>query len=239
MDSEPFARAARRYAPVALAVALLAVVAFVTATSRLHVRSIPRAAGTPPSAVQTLPAQPVATPISGPPTTPGPVPAGVTSVLRVVFVLACLAVAALLVLLAVRLARRSGWRRDRRFPDGSALPANPIRPVPQVLDVAVAAGLVELADESDPRGAVINSWVRLERVAEQVGAARAASDTPADLAARLLTEHAVPADVLDRLTALYRAARYSPHPVDDEMRVDALDALSAVQDALRSSVPAG
>jgi len=237
MDSEPLDRAVRRYAPVALAVVLLAVVAFVTATSGLHVRAVPRAPGTPPTVSQTLPALPTATPITGPPTTPGPVPAGVTSVLRLLFVLACAAVFALLLMLAVRLARRSALTRRGRFSAGEAMPATPSRAVPEALDAAVAAGLVELADDSDPRGAVINAWVRLEQAAEHVGAARAPSDTPADLATRLLAEHAVPAEVLARLAGLYRAARYSPHPVDDRMRVEALAALVEVQDALRQPVP--
>lgn len=237
MDTEPLDRALRRYAPVALAVALLAVVAFVTATSGLHVRAVTRPPGTPPNVSQTLPALPTATPLAGPPTTPGPVPAGVTSVLRVLFVLACLAVVALLVMLAVRLARRTARTRAGRFPAGEAMPAAPSRAVPEVFDAAVAAGLVELADDSDPRGAVINAWVRLEQAAGHAGAARAPADTPADLATRLLAEHAVPADVLARLAGLYRAARYSPHPVDDRMRVEALEALGAVQDALRQPVP--
>lgn len=237
MDSEPLDRTLRRYAPVALAVALFAVVAFVTATSRLHVRSIPRAPGTPPNVSQTLPAQPSAPPLAGLPTTPGPVPAGVTSLLRVLFVLVCLVVVALLLLLAVRIARRSGRLRSGRFPAGAPMPATPSRAVPAVLDAAVAAGLVELADESDPRGAVINAWVRLERAAEHVGAVRGPSDTPADLASRLLADHAVPAEVLTRLAGFYRAARYSPRPVDDRMRVEALEALRGVQDALRQPVP--
>jgi len=237
MHSESLNRAVRRYAPVALAVALLAGVAFVTATSGLHVRAVTRPPRTPPSVSQTLPALPMATPMAGPPTTPGPVPAGVTSVLRVLFVVACLAVVALLVMLAVRLARRTARTRTRRFPAGEAMPAAPSGAVPEALNVAVAAGLVELADDSDPRGAVINAWVRLERAAEHVGAARAPADTSADLAARLLAEHEVPPDVLGRLAGLYRAARYSPHPGDDRMRVEALEALGAVQDALRQPVP--
>lgn len=239
MDSEPLDRTVRRYASVALAVALIAVVAFVTATTGLHVRAIPRAPGPAPTVSQTLPPQPTAPPLTGPPTTPGPVPAGVTSLLRVLFVLLCVAVIALLLLLVVRMARRSARVRRGRFPAGAALPATCSPAVPAVLEAAVAAGLVELADDSDPRGAVINAWVRLERVAEQAGAVRAPSDTPADLATRLLADHAVPADVLNRLTGLYRAARYSPHPVDDRMRVEALDALRGVQDALRQRVPSG
>jgi hypothetical protein len=239
MESEPLDRTARRYAPVALAVVLVAVVAFVTATSGLHVRELARAPRTPRAMPQTLPAQPTATPLAGPTATPGPVPAVVTSLLPVLVVLACLGAIALLVMLAVRIVRHSARLRRDRFPAGEAMPATPGRSGPTVLDAAVTAGLVELADDSDPRGAVINAWVRLERAAEQLGAIRAPADTPADLATRLLSEHAVPADVLARLAGLYRAARYSPHPVDDAMRVEALEAFGAVQDALRQPVPSG
>lgn len=239
MDSEPLVRNVGRYAPVALAVALIALVAFVTSTSGLHVRSISRAPGTPPSVSRTLPAQPTTPPLALPSTTPRPVPAGVTSLLRVVLVLACLAAVALLLVLAIGIARRSVRIRHPRLPAGAAMPATSSSDGPTVLDAAVAAGLVELADDSNPRGAVINAWVRLERAAEQVGAARAPSDTPADLASRLLAHQAVPVEVLDRLAGLYRAARYSPRPVDDRMRVEALEALRAVQDALRQPVSSG
>lgn len=239
MDSEPLDRTARRYAPVALAVVLVAVVAFVTATSGLHVRELARAPRTPRAIPQTLPAQPTTTPLAGPTATPGSLPAGVTSLVRVLVVLACLGVLALLVLLAVRIVRHTARLRRERFPAGQVTPTTPDGSEPTVLAAAVTAGLVELADDSDPRGAVINAWVRLERAAEQLGAIRAPSDTPADLATRLLAEHAVPVDVLARLAGLYRAARYSPHPVDDAMRVEALEAFGAVQDALRQPVPSG
>ncbi len=237
MDSEPLDRTVRRYAPVALAVALIAVVAFVTATSGLRVRTIPHAPGAPRNVSGTVPAEPTATPFAGPSTTPGPVPAGVTSLLRVLFVLACVAVVALLLVLAVRVARRSARLRRARFSTGAATPAAPGTAGPVVLEAAVAAAIVELADDSDPRGAVITAWVRLERAAGSVGADRSPSHTPADLVTRLLAGRAVPAVVLDRLAGLYRQARYSPHPVDDRMRAEALEALRAVQDALRQPVP--
>jgi hypothetical protein len=235
MDSEPLDRA-RRYAPVALAVAMLVVVTLVTATSRLHVRAVAREPGTRTVVAPTIPPGPTTTPRAGPPTTPGPVPAGVTSVLRVLVVVACIALVLLLALLVVRLVRRTTRLRSARFPAGETMPAVTGPALPEALDAAVTAGLVDLADDTDPRGAVINAWVGLERAAERVGAARSPSETPAELATRLLGEHAVPADVLARLAGLYRAARYSPHPVDDAMRAEAIEALGAVQDALRPSV---
>jgi hypothetical protein len=237
MDSEPFDRA-RRYAPVALAVAMLVVVTLVTATSRLHVRAGTRGPGGPPGPAPTIQPGPTSTPMARPPMTPGPVPAGVTSLLRVLFVVACVVLVVLLALLVVRLVRRTGRLRRRPALAGEMSPTDPGRAVPAALDAAVTAGLVDLADDADPRGAVINAWLGLERAAEKAGATRAPSDTPTDLATRLLGEHAVPADVLERLAFLYRAARYSPRPVDDDMRAEAIAALLAVQDALRTAVPA-
>ena len=72
------------------------------------------------------------------------------------------------------------------------------------------AGLAELArgpvDET-----IIACWVRLEDAVATAGVERLPSETPAELATRVLRELPVPEVATRRLLALYREARYSRH----------------------------
>ena len=73
----------------------------------------------------------------------------------------------------------------------------PPRPTPPATataeDVVAAldAGLADLSDtDADPRRAVIACWVRLEQAAAAAGTPAQPGDSPTDLVARLLHEHA-------------------------------------------------
>lgn len=88
----------------------------------------------------------------------------------------------------------------------------------------------------DPREAVIACYVRMERAFAEAGAARRPNESPLELLARVLDSLAVPEADVRRLTALFTEARFSGHPVTDEMRAAARRSLGAVADAL--AVPA-
>jgi hypothetical protein len=103
------------------------------------------------------------------------------------------------------------------------------------LTEAVDAGLRRL-DEGEPQDAVIACWVLLERAAAKAGTARRPSETPAELAARVLAEHRVSAEALDRLAQLYREARYSRHVLGEPARVEARTALERVRRELTGEV---
>ncbi|MGH3737446.1 MAG: DUF4129 domain-containing protein [Micromonosporaceae bacterium] len=124
--------------------------------------------------------------------------------------------------------------RARRDPDEQR------RRVAQVKE-AVQAGIEELSvTGTDPRSAVIACWLRLEHAAGEAGTPRLASDTPAELVARMLAAHQVSAPVLDRLAAVYRQARYAPAEVGEPMRAEAQQALRQVYAELsrpRTPVP--
>jgi hypothetical protein len=123
-------------------------------------------------------------------------------------------------------------RRDR--PDAPALRGDEAEML-----AAVDAGLAELTDtDGDPRRAVIACWVRLERAAAAAGTPRAPGDSPTDLVARLLGAHQVSRQVLSALARVYREARFTTHPIDQQMRRTALDALSQVRTELASGVAA-
>jgi hypothetical protein len=84
---------------------------------------------------------------------------------------------------------------------------------------ALDEGLVDLDDaDADPRRAVIACWLRLEQAAAAAGTPRRAGDTSTDLVLRLLGEHRVSAGALDGFAAVYRAARFGQHTVDESMR---------------------
>ncbi|MBO1329649.1 DUF4129 domain-containing protein [Streptomyces sp. VRA16 Mangrove soil] len=141
--------------------------------------------------------------------------------------------AALLLVVAVVLVVR--WLRGRTL----TLPQLPARPAAEedtereLLLSAVRDGRRALADGADARAAVIACYAAMEDALAASGLSHRASDSPADLLARasgagLLTGPAAP-----RLTALFREARYSSHPMDDSRRLAAADALEEIAELLR------
>lgn len=90
----------------------------------------------------------------------------------------------------------------------------------------------DLDTEVEPREAVIACYVRMEAALADAGTPRAVTETPMELLRRVLDEYDVPAADVRRLTDLFTEARFSPHPVTDEMRRAARRSLGAVSDAL-------
>jgi Domain of unknown function (DUF4129) len=108
-----------------------------------------------------------------------------------------------------------------RRPSESVVPAPAESAVEEVL-AAVDAGLAELElDDSDPRSAVIECWVRLERVAFLTGVERRADRTSSELVAQLLQYQRISEMTLQHFAELYRTARYSTRAVEASMRDDA------------------
>lgn len=132
----------------------------------------------------------------------------------------------------VRLRRREPPQRPLPAGDDDAAPGDAAR-----LAAAIAAGLADLADATtDPRRAVIATWVRLEAAAARAGTVRRAAETPGDLVQRVLAAHAVTPHHLTELAQLYREARYSAHVVDANMRADARRLLDRLQTELTMAV---
>jgi crotonobetainyl-CoA:carnitine CoA-transferase CaiB-like acyl-CoA transferase len=90
----------------------------------------------------------------------------------------------------------------------------------------------DLDTEVEPREAVIACYVRMEAALASSGAPRGATETPLELLRRVLDAYDVPAADVHRLTELFTEARFSHHPVTDEMRAAARRSLAAVADAL-------
>jgi len=90
----------------------------------------------------------------------------------------------------------------------------------------------DLDTEVEPREAVIACYVRMEAALAAAGTPRAVTETPMELLRRVLDEYDVPAADVRRLTDLFTLARFSTHPVTDEMRRAARRSLAAVSDSL-------
>lgn len=108
------------------------------------------------------------------------------------------------------------WREWARYRVGASLAADPVGVAPAPGDAVpdVRAALRALDDETDPRGAVLACWLRLEDAVAATGAARAPAETSGELTRRVLAAHAVDPGSLARLHSLYLLARFSPAPVD-------------------------
>jgi hypothetical protein len=85
-----------------------------------------------------------------------------------------------------------------------------------------------------PRNAIVECWLRLEAAVVDAGVPRYPSDTSAEFTQRALATVSVDPAAIADLAALYREARFSSHPMDEDSRRAAIGALEAVHDGLRS-----
>ncbi|HEY8473447.1 MAG TPA: DUF4129 domain-containing protein [Natronosporangium sp.] len=97
---------------------------------------------------------------------------------------------------------------------------------------AVDQAVAQSEDDPDPRRAVIACWVRLAEAAAAAGIPRFDSDTATDLVVRMLRDHRVSEPVLGAFADAYWLARYTTHPVDEQLRTQAQSALRRLRGEL-------
>jgi uncharacterized protein DUF4129 len=104
---------------------------------------------------------------------------------------------------------------------------------------AVAAGardaLQEIAIPADPRAAVLAAYARMEAAFARVDLGRRASEAPREYLARLEAGLGGGRKPAERLTTLFERARFSPHAIDEPLRAEALDALTALRAELEAA----
>jgi hypothetical protein len=103
---------------------------------------------------------------------------------------------------------------------------------------AAELGLAEIGDLSrEPRAAIIACYAAMERELSRVpGAAPQDFDTPTEVLARAVENHALHGDSAAELVNLFEEARFSPHVMSEAHRMSALSVLQLVLADLRSLV---
>ncbi|MGW2248591.1 DUF4129 domain-containing protein [Kitasatospora sp. NPDC001660] len=148
-----------------------------------------------------------------------------------------LVMAVAFVVVAVMLLRRLRLRLRRRE-TRVLLPAAPPPRSEDVLAEAVVSARTALAGD-DARAAVIACFVAMEASLAGVGVSRRASDSPTELVERALSHRSIDPGQAHTLTALFREARYSTHPMDDGQVRRARAALDAIAETLAAALAEG
>jgi hypothetical protein len=219
-DLPPFEQRLADAVSVTLVVAALAVPLLL-----LLKHPFPHSSATPPqeTPVTVVTGRGTPTPVHAQPThKPGHGPS--ITVPHVVVVLAVVALVAVLLFAAHRL-----WRQlYRPAAHETAAPFAHEPDEQEALAEAVDSGRRALLGDGDPRAAVIACYAAMERSLAGSGVARHASDSPQDLLERAAGRGLLDGPHAADLTALFREARYSTHPMDRTHRDRAAAALDAI-----------
>ena len=103
------------------------------------------------------------------------------------------------------------------------------------LAVALERTIADLRAEPDPRIAVIAAYAQMERALADAGLERSPDEAPREYLGRVLPDVGAQTASVERLTRLFERAKFSPHAIDAAMKDEAIDALEALRDDLRSA----
>lgn len=154
----------------------------------------------------------------------------------------CLAFGAIVIGGVVFARNFRGWgvrrRGRRRVAASEADPAEtePATPATEDdIEVArrgVEAALEPLREPTDPRGAVIAAYARLEEVLADRDLGRRRPEAPREYLSRVLGVQGMPEPSLTTLTTLFEEARFSLHPIPESAPRRATSELENARDAL-------
>jgi hypothetical protein len=148
------------------------------------------------------------------------------------------ATAAMFVLIVVGAVAAARRRRVGEPPAFAAeMPRPPAAPsTSESLVRAAEIGLAEIGDRSrEPREAIIACYAAMERELSRVpGAVPQDFDTPTEVLARAVENHALHVDNASELVNLFEEARFSPHVMSEAHRESAVGVLQLVLAELRS-----
>jgi len=130
------------------------------------------------------------------------------------------------------LRRRRHGPRDPQPDEDEAAGAVSEREDSEVARRAVEAALEPLRDPTDPRGAVIAAYARMESVLAERKLGRRTPEAPREYLARVLGERGMPERSLTTLTDMFEEARFSLHPIPDSAPRRAVGELETARAAL-------
>lgn len=99
--------------------------------------------------------------------------------------------------------------------------------------VEAARAALQTYRYGDPRNAIVACWMHLEDACAADGRPRLAPETSVEFTRRVLQEGSEDPHAVDRLSRLYREARFSEHPMSEADRSRALDLLNRTVVGLR------
>lgn len=108
------------------------------------------------------------------------------------------------------------------------------RPPAAELALALERTIADLRAEPDPRKAVIAAYAQMERALAVAELPRSPAEAPREYLGRVLPAVGASTASVERLTALFERAKFSPHAIDAAMKDEAIDALESLRDELRS-----
>ncbi|MFK8024743.1 MAG: DUF4129 domain-containing protein [Ilumatobacter sp.] len=128
----------------------------------------------------------------------------------------------------------AGWNRRPRLRWKRRASGGDFDVLPDVAAVVVEEAAAQRAALLDgaPRNAIVHCWLRLEHDVQAAGLRRPPADTSAEFTERVLGQYSVDTQAIRELSALYREARFSEHPLDESARHAALDALDRLHRSL-------
>lgn len=132
----------------------------------------------------------------------------------------------------------AGWhRRPRVRWRGRGPTVTDFDVLPDVADAVIDEADTQRAAllTGEPRNAIVQCWLQLERDVADAGLSRHPADTSAEFTERVLGQYTVDPEAIRELAALYREARFSRHTIDEPTRSAALDALDRLHAALRTA----
>ncbi|SEM09000.1 DUF4129 domain-containing protein [Streptacidiphilus jiangxiensis] len=139
-----------------------------------------------------------------------------------------LAIAALITLAVLVTRWLMARRRTGEGEDGVVIGADAGDGTEEALADAVQAGRAALADDPDPRTAIIACYAAMEASLAQGGISRRKADTPTELLQRAVESELVQGPAARSLTELFSEARYSTHPMGEHQRDQARAALEDI-----------
>lgn len=142
-----------------------------------------------------------------------------------------IALVVIVVVVAVARALLDWWARRRVVVEDEAL----VDVLPEEL-LEQARESEQLLARGTPANAVVAAWVRLEGAVRGAGLRDDDSRTSTELVTTVIRGFGVRQAPLDELAALYREARFSRHPVQEQARIRARAALQDIQGDLHRAL---